>query len=100
IRVFETPGVVRFLSTKGKLDTISPGEILLIRNILNNNPEVVNRNFERGDRVRVVSGPFRGLEGEVENGNGGCRLLLCVESLNRIVKFDISSDAVASLVAA
>jgi transcriptional antiterminator RfaH len=97
MRVFEIPGVVRFLSTKGKLDSISREEIILIQNILDNNPEVHRHNLQRGDLVRVISGPFKGLKGEIENINGRCRLSLWIESLHQIVKFDISSNVVESI---
>ena len=48
----------------------------------------------QGQRVRVVEGPLRGIEGIVEKKKGGYRLILSVSSLFQAVAMDIDAQLV------
>lgn len=97
MRLFETPGIIRYLSTNGKPDSVCPEDIQLIKDILDNNPEVLGDNLQKGTRVKVISGPFEGIEGEIETSNSSCRISIRIDSLNRCVRFDISKNCVEPL---
>ncbi len=45
--------------------------------------------FTRGKRVRIIDGPFRGLEGVVETVRGGTRVILNVEAIGQGVPVDV-----------
>ena len=45
--------------------------------------------FTRGKRVRILDGPFRGLEGVVETVRGGTRVILNVEAIGQGVPVDV-----------
>lgn len=81
-----TPYIFRFLTNKagqhnayGKPVAIVPdGEIERLRFMLGNSEgsvEFVGSTFKVGDSVRVVRGPLRGLEGEVETAEDGASYL-------------------------
>ena len=83
-----TPYIYRFLTNKagrpnayGKPVAIVPdGEMARLRFMLGNSErpvEFVEPTYHVGDKVRVVRGPLRGLEGEVETAEDGASYL-CV----------------------
>ena len=46
--------------------------------------------FEPGERVKVVSGPLRGLEGQVQRKGGAATLILTVDILGRALEAAVS----------
>ncbi len=50
--------------------------------------------LEQGQKVRVVSGPFKGVEGLIDRKKGGNRLVLQVSSLFEAVAVDVGADMV------
>ncbi|MCF8106453.1 MAG: hypothetical protein K9K64_13305 [Desulfohalobiaceae bacterium] len=50
--------------------------------------------LEKGQEVRVASGPFKDLQGIIERKKGDCRLVLKVTSLFQAVAVDVSIDMV------
>lgn len=52
--------------------------------------------LERGRAVRVTAGPFKGLEGIVEEARGGDRLILRVHALNRATSLEIDASLLES----
>jgi transcription antitermination factor NusG len=93
-KILSIPGVVKFLSTEGRLDTVSQDEIELIKNILCHNPEVSTQGLLCGDLVRIIKGPFNGMHAVLENIQGRCRVSLMIESVNKVVLIDISAACV------
>ena len=47
---------------------------------------------EGGKRVRIVEGPFTGLEGMVQRRKGADRLILSVEAIQQAVSLEIDAD--------
>jgi len=47
-----------------------------------------------GERVRIVDGPFKGLEGIIERRKGSDRLILSVDVINQAVGLEIDADRV------
>jgi len=47
---------------------------------------------KRGQRCRIVAGPFEGIEGAVARKNGSTRLILEVRSVGQAVYLDIEAD--------
>jgi len=66
-RVFEVPGIVRYLYWLGKPAVITQQEIEALRQSLNQtiqHYEVVA--YRPGDKINIPSGPFKGREAEVK----------------------------------
>jgi transcriptional antiterminator NusG len=64
----ETPGVARFIGTKVKPTPVSDKEMQRVLKQLGKE-EKLEISFEKGDGVRVISGPFRGYTGTVDEVN-------------------------------
>jgi transcription antitermination factor NusG len=60
--------------------------------LLKNAPFVLYPTLVKGVRVEVRAGPFRGLQGVIEDRTKGDRLILQVETLGRAVSFEIDGS--------
>lgn len=70
-------------------------ELGQIRTVIDADVQVYPHHFlEKGQEVRVVSGPFKDLQGIIERKKGECRLVLKVTSLFQAVAVDVSTDMV------
>ncbi|SJZ42149.1 transcription termination/antitermination protein NusG [Anaerorhabdus furcosa] len=70
--VRNTPGVTGFIGSSGggaKPFPVSPDEIESILRRIGIGDSVVNVNFKVGDTVKILSGPFSGMEGKVNAMN-------------------------------
>jgi transcription antitermination factor NusG len=63
--------------------------------LLQRAPFVEYPGLVKGVRVEVRAGPFRGLQGIIENRTKGSRLILQVETLGRAVSFEIDGSLLA-----
>lgn len=52
---------------------------------------VTTDSFRTGDRVRIVSGPFRGIEGVVRRSHGRAVVILNIELLNQALEISAPS---------
>ena len=66
-RVFESQGVVSYVSQKGKAVTIPAREIDAMRRTVSSNLtfDVVENDIQKGQVVTITSGPLKGITGEV-----------------------------------
>ncbi|MBI5699831.1 transcription termination/antitermination factor NusG [Candidatus Saganbacteria bacterium] len=65
----QTPGVARFIGTKVKPTPVSDREMQRVLKQIGVKEEKLEVAFERGESVRVISGPFRGYTGTVDEIN-------------------------------
>lgn len=68
--VRNTPGVTGFIGSSGggaKPFPVSPAEIESILQRMGMSEQKVNINYQPGDRVRILRGPFKDIEGTVES---------------------------------
>lgn len=65
----QTPGVARFIGTKVKPTPVSDREMQRVLKQIGVKEEKLEIAFERGESVRVISGPFRGYTGTVDEIN-------------------------------
>jgi transcription antitermination factor NusG len=88
--VLTTPGVHTVVGFGGEPASISGAEIEAIRQVIENAVKVEPHPFLKyGDRVRVIAGPLRGLEGILLRKKNWCKLLLSVEMLQRSVAVEV-----------
>lgn len=52
----------------------------------------------QGDRVRIETGPFQGLEGVVVSMKGSCKVILNVAMINQGVAVEVAIDMIEKLV--
>jgi transcriptional antiterminator RfaH len=93
-KVFDVPGVVRFVGFNNRPSIVSQEEIDLIQKALSCSSVTVidNARLQRGSRVMINSGPLRGIEGVLVETKGSKRLILEVKSINRSMIVDVFAD--------
>jgi len=84
LKVLQTDNVVKFVSFSGEIDPIPQKEIDMIKLIIDSNTqvEISGENFKPGDKVKVVAGSLKGLEGEIIKGKHN-RVLFRITSVNQ-----------------
>ena len=89
LRVLETRQVVRTIEVDNPRRMIHQLRQVEHASRLSTDMRVVET-FEPGERVKVVSGPLRGLEGQVQRKGGAATLILTVDILGRALEAAVS----------
>jgi len=93
-----TPGLVRVVGFANGPEPIPNGEIESLRRIMDTGVNVCGcRGIKVGVRVRIISGPLKGLEGNLERIKSQSRLVIGIELLSRSVATDIDPETVEML---
>jgi len=96
--ILKTPGVIQIVGTKRVPAPLDESEICGIRTMVASGvPNQPWPFLAVGDRVRVESGPLRGLEGILTAFKGNHRLLISVTLLQRSVSAELDSAYVTLL---
>jgi len=96
--VLGIPGVVRLVGFNGRPTPLPVAEIEMIRTCLaQRHPMRPHQYLQRGQRVRVLSGPLTGLVGAVVRRANRTRLVISLELLRRSVAVDIDVADVVPL---
>jgi transcription termination/antitermination protein NusG len=100
--ILNVPGVVRFVSFGGKYATISDRYINAIKRAIavDEDLEIVDLNYEPGQEVKVVSGPFKDNYAKVIRGvNGRGKLLLELEAIGKAIVLEIGRTRIEPVIA-
>ena len=93
-KVYQTQGVVRFVSFEGQPASIPQNQIDNLRLLINSNAEVEisSEKFDRGDNVEVISGSLVGLTGELIKIGTHNRVVVRIDRLdqNLILKIPVA----------
>jgi transcription antitermination factor NusG len=93
LNVLLTPGVVSVVSIGGRPEPVSEGEISALKAIIRSGfPASPWPFLQRGQPIRIVRGPLRGLEGQLLRVKTGYLLVVSVVLLQRSVAVDIQED--------
>lgn len=96
--ILKTPGVIQIVGTNRVPIAVDEQEIQAIQTMVASGmPNQPWPFLSAGDRVRIESGPLRGLEGILVEFKGNHRLVLSVTLLQRSVAVEIDSAFVTSL---
>ena len=68
-QIRQTPGVARFIGTKVRPTPVSGKEMQRVLKQLGKEEKLLEITFEKGEGVRIISGPFRGYTGTVDEVN-------------------------------
>ena len=94
IKVLDTDGVVKFVGIGRKPSVISEKDIDWLKKLVRE-PDAVNRtvsSLPAGQKVRVLAGPFKDLEGVVVKQGREMRLVVFFESIMQGVEVSIYPD--------
>ena len=97
ISLLSTPGVHSIVCTGKSPAAIADDEISAIRCAMDHSVAMEPAPFIReGERVRVLFGPLRGVEGILQKRKDAMRLLISVEILGRSASVEIQSHEIES----
>jgi len=93
--ILQTDGVVNFVNTRGKPAAIPDRQIDWVKTVVAH-PGTVSREqyLNVGERVRIVRGPFSGIEGIVIRHKGVMRIVLSLEVIFQAVSVEVSETMV------
>lgn len=98
VKVVATPGVVRILTFNGVPASIADSEIDAIRLCVDRGGTLEKHPFLKvGERVRVLTGAFEGLEGIVTRYKNGCKLVVSIDLIRQSVALEISAELLEPL---
>ena len=90
LRVLQLPGAVRLLTFNGQPTPLPEEEIENLRNHLSRSGGVEPHPYlSVGHRVRVRSGPLRGLEGMILRTKDRCRIVVSIHLIMRSVAVEV-----------
>jgi transcription antitermination factor NusG len=98
VRVEDTPGVAQIVKFNGLAAPLQDREIAEMQSMLVSGAKLSPWPYLRaGDRVQVVRGPLRGLEGTLLRDGGEARLVVSVEMLQRSIAAEVDPTMVVPL---
>ena len=88
--VLDTEGVVKFVSFSGKIDAVQEKEIEIIKLLIDSNTpvEISAEHFKPGEKVQVIMGDLKGLEGEIVKEKR-TKVLFRITSVNQNILVEI-----------
>lgn len=96
--LFSIREFVRFVSIDKKPVVVREKEIMMIRQILDQQVEVSSEEyFQQGIKVRIRHGQLEGLEGLVIKNYGNTRILVKIDALMRAFSFNVSTKMVLAV---
>ena len=97
IYVLQTIGVNKIVKFQEKISIIPDQVIDNIKNIIEGGYNIEQTDyFIKGDEVRVVSGPLKGLDGVVLDLRGANKIIIKIESIQQAFSVEISSGLIKS----
>ena len=90
--VLSVSGVLQFLTQEGTPVAVPEDEINTIRKLQSGKPEVVNEMVMRGEKIRIVRGPLKGMSGEVTKVKGKLKLGVKIEVINKLVLVEMAAS--------
>ena len=98
LSVLQLPGVVNFVSFGGAPAPLLDSEIEGLRNGLTHDGRVESHPYlVAGRRVRIVDGPFNGLEGIVVRRKDKLRVVLSISLIQRSVAIEVSETDITPI---
>ena len=93
LNILKTDGVVKFIGIRNKPSKIPGEEIRWIHMIVKESDTAQNeKEIPSGQKVRVMAGPFKGVEGVVMRTGNQSRLVIVIESIMHAVSVEISPN--------
>ncbi|HVM92300.1 MAG TPA: UpxY family transcription antiterminator [Terriglobales bacterium] len=93
LRILQVPGVVHLVSFNGQPAILPHDEIENLRTHVSRAGTIEPHPYlSAGQRVRVASGPLRGVEGIVVRTKDRCRVVLSIHLIMRSVAVEVDAD--------
>jgi transcription antitermination factor NusG len=90
LQILTTPGIIRIVGWSGRPAIVPQNQLDAVRQIIESNLYVETHPFlQFGDRVRVKTGPLKGLEGVLTRRKRKAQLVVSMEMLGRSAAVEI-----------
>ena len=91
--ILRTNGVVRIVGIRNKPSRIPELHIDWLRRVVGQSKGVERGKYlEVGERVRIISGPFMGIEGIISRVKGISRVIVPIAAVQQSVSFQVPSE--------
>ena len=90
LRLLQIPGVLGLAATTAHPTAIPNEEITLLRTATAKLKAEPHPYLNCGDRVRIVAGPFAGMDGILARRKQGCRVVISIEAILRSIAVEVS----------
>jgi transcription antitermination factor NusG len=92
LEVLQVQGVVKCISFRGRIAIVPDFQIEGIKRLLEHKADSleVGECFNKGDRVRVITGSLKGLEGIVDMRSDGKRVVFNIDSIGKSIRVKLS----------
>jgi len=98
LQVLQIPGVAKLVGFNGTPTALAPEEIETLRRGLQGGLRAEPHPFlSVGRRVRIIAGPFAGLEGILKRKKSNLRVVVSLELIQRAVAVDVDAADVRSV---
>jgi transcription antitermination factor NusG len=90
--VLKTPGIVKFISFEGKAVAIPENQITALQKIVDSQIdfEITKQTFKKGDKIRIDSGSFVGIFGELIEVRENKKFLIRIEPIGYSVLINMN----------
>jgi transcription antitermination factor NusG len=90
LRILEVPGVVRLVGFNGLPAALPDTEMEIMRAGLSGNFVAEPHQFLNvGQRVRIIAGPFAGLEGVLRRKKNDVRVVVSIDIIQRAIALEV-----------
>jgi transcription antitermination factor NusG len=92
--VLNIPGAVRYVTFEGKAVPIPPQQIEAIKQFISSGEELPEVELKRspGDKVDIIAGPMKGIEGELVDIMGRKKVRVEINGLGRAVYLELPAS--------
>jgi transcription antitermination factor NusG len=92
LKVLTVRGVIRIVSFNGMPSPVADQEIIALRGVSGQASIKPHKFLEVGRKVRIQSGPLRGLEGVVVKRKSNIRMIVSVQAIRQSISVEISES--------
>ena len=89
--VLNVPGVIRYVCFEGKAAILSEKKIETIKKLVENRFELeeIDQLLQKGQKVKIITGPLTGINGELIFYSNKKRVIIRVEEINKCLTINV-----------
>lgn len=95
-KVLQTKGVVNFVRSEGKIAVIRNFEIDQLKQLVELGYHLeangINKKYKEGDKIKITSGPLKGIEGYVLNTSEDKQIEVLLESIGQCIRVKLPKE--------
>jgi transcriptional antiterminator RfaH len=100
-KVFQTKGVVNFVRSEGKIAVLKNEEIERLKQLVTLGYQIqaasINKKYNEGDKIKIMSGALKGIEGYVIEDPDNRTLEVLLEGISQCIRVKIPKNSVIEI---